>query len=67
MMPTVTFAREYRHQIGGGLEERYAPGATNVREEIAQAARKAGALKEETSGQRPAKGNRTRRRHQPQG
>lgn len=67
MMPTVTFAREYRHQIGGGLEERYTPGATNVREEVAQAARDAGALKEEPSGKRLAKRNRTRHRHQPQG
>ncbi len=66
-MPTVTFAREYRHKVDELRTAVYPPGAMAVTEDIAQAARDAGALKEETSGQRPAKGNRTRRRHQPQG
>lgn len=44
-MPTVTFAREYRHKIDDLRTAHYPPGEMEVSAEIATAARKAGALK----------------------
>ena len=45
-MQTVTFAREYRHRLDGLREARYPAGEMEVSNEVAEAARKAGALKE---------------------
>lgn len=65
-MQTVTFAREYRHRLDGLREARYPAGEMEVSNEVAEAARKAGALKEETSGKRSAKGSGTGGDNQPQ-
>jgi hypothetical protein len=46
-MQTVTFVREYRHRIDDLREARYSPGTLEVSNEVAAAARKAGALKKE--------------------
>ena len=46
-MQTVTFAREYRHQLSDLREARYPPNVEiEVSNEVAEAARKAGALRE---------------------
>lgn len=66
-MQTVTFAREYRHRISELREARYQPNVEiEVSNEVAEAARKAGALKEQQGGERSAKGNRARDNHQPE-
>lgn len=66
-MQTVTFASEYRHRIDDLREAHYPPGTMEVSNEVAEAAHKAGKLKEETNGKRSAPRNRTRRNHQPEG
>lgn len=67
-MQTVTFAREYRHKIDDLREAVYPPNVEiEVRNDVADAARKAGALMEEKSGERPAKGNGTRGADKPEG
>ena len=45
-MLTVTFARRYIHKIDDLREVHYEPGELEVSNEVAEAARKAGALKE---------------------
>lgn len=57
-MQTVTFAKPYKHKIDDLRTAHYPAGAElEVNEEIAKAARKAGALKEETNGRGHAKGD----------
>ena len=58
-MQTVTFAREYRHKIDDLRTAIYPAGAKmTVEDDIAEAARKAKALKKESKDeQRPAEGN----------
>lgn len=65
-MQTVTFARPYRHRIDDLREAYYEPGKVEVSNEVAEAARKAGAL-EEDHGVGPATGKRARGNHQPEG
>lgn len=59
-MQTVIFTREYRHRISELREARYPPNVEiEVTDEVAEAARKAGALKEDENGERSAAGDRT--------
>ena len=44
-MQTVTFVREYRHQLDALRTAIYPPGEIEVSNEVAVAAKKAGALK----------------------
>lgn len=58
MMQTVTFAREYRHKIDELRTAHYPAGTEmEVSNEVAAAAKKAGALKKEAKprGERPVK------------
>lgn len=66
-MQTVTFAREYRHKLDELREAHYPPGTMEVSNEVAAAAKKAGALKEEKNGKRSAEGNGTGGDHQSEG
>lgn len=66
-MHTVIFSREYRHRIDELREARYPPNVEiEVSNEVAEAARKAGALKEEENGVGPTEGNRTGGNDQPE-
>jgi len=58
-MKTVTFIREYRHRLTPLKEAVYPVGEMEVTNEVAIAARKAGALKKEATprAKRPAEGN----------
>lgn len=57
-MKTVTFIREYRHPLTPLKEAVYPVGEMEVSNEVAIAARKAGALKKETAprAKRPDQG-----------
>lgn len=66
-MQTVTFAREYRHKLDGLREARYPPNVEiEVSNEVAEAARKAGAVKEEQNVARSDSGDGTGSDDQPE-
>jgi len=56
-MQTVTFVRAYRHRIDDLRTAKYEPGTLKVSNEVAEAALKAGALKEGPDAERPDKGD----------
>jgi hypothetical protein len=57
-MKTVTFAREYRYELPNHRTAIYPPNVEiEVSNEVAEAAERVGALKEEQHGKRPTAGN----------
>lgn len=56
-MQTVTFVKEYRHRLDELREAVYPVGEMEVSNEVAEAAQKAGALKEEKRGRGSDKSN----------